>query len=120
MYKTRLRSKELSDDFDDYIMVIEQIIKSGSDEVQVGQERRFISHIKCREALKLQEGAHYLMWGVSSDLWGEKPNISYIIGKDTWVEQWPEADECQDEENQKQCQDLANFTENMVVFGCPN
>ncbi|KAI5223604.1 complement C3 [Manis pentadactyla] len=120
VYKTRLRSKELSDDFDDYIMVIEQIIKSGSDEVQVGKERRFISHIKCREALKLQEGAHYLMWGVSSDLWGEKPNISYIIGKDTWVEQWPEADECQDEENQKQCQDLANFTENMVVFGCPN
>ncbi|KAK2504648.1 hypothetical protein MC885_007798, partial [Smutsia gigantea] len=120
VYKTRLLSKELSDDFDDYIMVIEQIIKSGSDEVRVGQERRFISHIKCREALKLQEGAHYLMWGVSSDLWGEKPNISYIIGKDTWVEQWPEADECQDEENQQQCQDLANFTENMVVFGCPN
>lgn len=46
--------------------------------------------------------------------------ISYIIGKDTWVELWPEAEECQDEENQKQCEDLANFTENMVVFGCPN
>lgn len=45
----------------------------GSDEVRVAQERRFISHIKCREALKLQEGKHYLMWGVSSDLWGEKP-----------------------------------------------
>lgn len=102
MYKTRLLRKEPSDDFDDYIMVIEQIIKSGrpcalssalapppcpfpaaplstpapppgSDEVQVSQERRFISHIKCREALKLQDGKHYLMWGVSSDLWGEKP-----------------------------------------------
>ena len=104
VYKTRLLKKELSDDFDDYIMVIEQIIKSGepgalfalfrppplspsppppaqrpfpsppgSDEVQVGQERRFISHIKCREALKLKEGGHYLVWGVSSDLWGEKP-----------------------------------------------
>ena len=48
------------------------------------------------------------------------PSISYIIGKDTWVELWPDADECQDEENQKHCQDLANFTENMVVFGCPN
>lgn len=48
------------------------------------------------------------------------PSISYIIGKDTWLEQWPEADECQDEENEKLCQDLANFTENMVVFGCPN
>lgn len=41
--------------------------------MQVGQERRFISHIKCREALKLQEGKHYLMWGMSADLWGEKP-----------------------------------------------
>lgn len=120
VYKTVLHRKELSDDFDEYVMVIKQIIKSGSDEVQVGQERRFISHIKCRAALKLQEKKHYLIWGLSSDLWGEKPNLSYIIGKDTWVELWPEADECQDEENQKLCQDLANFTENMIVFGCPN
>ncbi|KAG8519037.1 Complement C3, partial [Galemys pyrenaicus] len=120
VYKTRLQSMELADDFDDYIMVIEQIIKSGSDEVQVGQQRRFISHIKCREALKLEKGKQYLVWGISSDLWGEKSNISYIIGKDTWVELWPEADECQDEENEERCRDLANFTENMVVFGCPN
>ncbi|XP_053075973.1 complement C3-like isoform X3 [Acinonyx jubatus] len=120
VYKTRLLKKELSEDFDDYVMVIEQIIKSGSDKVRIGQERRFISHIKCREALKLQEGNHYLMWGMSADLWGEKPNISYIIRKDTWVELWPESDECQDEENEKLCQDLANFAENMVVFGCLN
>ncbi|XP_006904210.1 complement C3 [Pteropus alecto] len=120
VFKARLRKKELSDDFDEYIMVIEQVIKSGTDEVQDGQERKFISHIKCRESLKLQEGKHYLFWGLSSDLWGEKPNISYIIGKDTWVELWPDAEECQDEENQKVCNELANFTENMVVFGCPN
>uniref|UniRef100_A0A452U8E1 Complement C3 n=1 Tax=Ursus maritimus TaxID=29073 RepID=A0A452U8E1_URSMA len=73
VYKTRLLRKEPSDDFDDYIMVIEQIIKSGEFGSPFAQERRFISHIKCREALKLQEGKHYLMWGVSSDLWGEKP-----------------------------------------------
>ncbi|XP_064136477.1 complement C3 isoform X2 [Loxodonta africana] len=120
VYKTRMVRKELSSDFDDYIMVIEQLIKSGSDEVQVGQERRFISHIKCREALKLTEGKHYLIWGISSDLWGEKPNTSYIIGKDTWVELWPEAEECQDEENKKRCEDLGAFTESMIVFGCPN
>jgi hypothetical protein len=47
-------------------------------------------------------------------------STSYIIGKDTWVELWPDAEECQDEENQKQCQDLGAFTESMVVFGCPN
>ncbi|KAM9687234.1 complement C3 [Trichechus inunguis] len=120
VYRTRLVRKELSNDFDDYIMVIEQLIKSGSDEVQVGQERRFISHIKCREALKLKEGKYYLIWGISSDLWGEKPNTSYIIGKDTWVELWPEADECQDDENKKRCEDLGAFTESMIVFGCPN
>ncbi|XP_040593026.1 complement C3 [Mesocricetus auratus] len=120
VYKTKLVTTELSEDFDEYIMTIEQVIKSGSDEVQAGQERRFISHIKCREALKLQKGKHYLIWGLSSDLWGEKPNTSYIIGKDTWVELWPEAEECQDAENQKQCENLGAFTETMVVFGCPN
>nr|XP_025844272.1 complement C3 isoform X2 [Vulpes vulpes] len=120
VYKTRLLRKEPAEDFDEYVMAVEQIIKSGSDEVARGQERRFISHIRCREALKLQDGKHYLVWGVSTDLWGEKPKINYIIGKDTWVELWPEADECQDEENEKRCQDLASFTDDMITFGCPN
>uniref|UniRef100_A0A8C0LBR4 Complement C3 n=1 Tax=Canis lupus dingo TaxID=286419 RepID=A0A8C0LBR4_CANLU len=120
VYKTRLLRKEPAEDFDEYVMAVEQIIKSGSDEVARGQERRFISHIRCREALKLQDGKRYLVWGVSTDLWGEKPKINYIIGKDTWVEMWPEADECQDEENEKRCQDLASFTDDMITFGCPN
>ncbi|XP_045445124.1 complement C3 isoform X2 [Pipistrellus kuhlii] len=120
VYKTSLLRKELSDDFDEYIMVIKQTIKSGTDEVQLEQERRFISHVKCRAALKMQEGKQYLIWGLSSDLWGEKSNIKYIIGKDTWVELWPEEDECQDDENKKLCRDLASFTEDMIVFGCPN
>uniref|UniRef100_A0A8C0L3Q1 Complement C3 n=1 Tax=Canis lupus dingo TaxID=286419 RepID=A0A8C0L3Q1_CANLU len=115
VYKTRLLRKEPAEDFDEYVMAVEQIIKSGQ-----GQERRFISHIRCREALKLQDGKRYLVWGVSTDLWGEKPKINYIIGKDTWVEMWPEADECQDEENEKRCQDLASFTDDMITFGCPN
>uniref|UniRef100_A0A8C0LCB7 Complement C3 n=1 Tax=Canis lupus dingo TaxID=286419 RepID=A0A8C0LCB7_CANLU len=96
-----------AEDFDEYVM-------------PCTLERRFISHIRCREALKLQDGKRYLVWGVSTDLWGEKPKINYIIGKDTWVEMWPEADECQDEENEKRCQDLASFTDDMITFGCPN
>lgn len=47
-------------------------------------------------------------------------STSYIIGKDTWVEHWPEGEECQDQKYQKQCEDLEAFTETMVVFGCPN
>uniref|UniRef100_A0A452U741 Complement C3 n=1 Tax=Ursus maritimus TaxID=29073 RepID=A0A452U741_URSMA len=84
VYKTRLLRKEPSDDFDDYIMVIEQIIKSG-EPCALSSERRFISHIKCREALKLQEGKHYLMWGVSSDLWGEKPKGMGGETQTTWL-----------------------------------
>ncbi|XP_008058979.1 complement C3, partial [Carlito syrichta] len=120
VYKTKLVRTQLSTDFDEYVMAIQQIIKSGTDEVQVGHERTFISHIKCRDTLDLQDGKHYLMWGQSSDLWGEPPKISYLIGKDTWLEFWPEEDECQDEENAKRCRDLNGFTENMIVFGCPN
>lgn len=108
VYKTELTNIELLDDFDEYTMTIQQVIKSGSDEVQAGQQRKFISHIKCRNALKLQKGKKYLMWGLSSDLWGEKPNTSYIIGKDTWVEHWPEAEECQDQKYQKQCEELVS------------
>ncbi|XP_014401905.1 PREDICTED: complement C3, partial [Myotis brandtii] len=48
------------------------------------------------------------------------PSIKYIIRKDTWVELWPEADECQDDENKKLCRDLASFRENMIISGCPN
>ncbi|XP_006869073.1 PREDICTED: complement C3 [Chrysochloris asiatica] len=120
VYKAKMVRKELSTDFDDYIMVIDQLIKSGTDEVQVGQERTFISHVKCRDALKLTEGKLYLLWGISSDLWGEKPNTSYIIGKDTWVELWPEAEECQDEENSELCKHLDEFANDMISFGCSN
>uniref|UniRef100_A0A452U6X5 Complement C3 n=1 Tax=Ursus maritimus TaxID=29073 RepID=A0A452U6X5_URSMA len=91
VYKTRLLRKEPSDDFDDYIMVIEQIIKSG-EPCALSSERRFISHIKCREALKLQEGKHYLMWGVSSDLWGEKPKPGLETESPGLDERWDARD----------------------------
>ncbi|XP_054982328.1 complement C3-like [Sorex araneus] len=120
VYKVNLQKVENSVDFIDYIMVIKMIIKSGSDEVQVGQQRRFISHIQCQDTLKLEPGNDYLVWGLSSDLWGGKPNIKYIIGKDTWVELWPKEDDCQEEKNEKLCEDLASFTNSLMVFGCPN
>ncbi|KAK1342821.1 hypothetical protein QTO34_015588 [Cnephaeus nilssonii] len=120
VYKTSLLRKELSDDFDEYIMVIKQTSNQAPTRYSLNRSARFISHVKCRAALKMQEGKNYLIWGLSSDLWGEKSNIKYIIGKDTWVELWPEADKCQDDENKKLCRDLASFAQNMIVFGCPN
>ncbi|XP_060040107.1 complement C3 alpha chain-like, partial [Erinaceus europaeus] len=119
VYKVKLVDLELAEESDSYIVVMEQVIKIGSDEVQVGQWRRFISHVRCRDALRLQKGKQYLVWGLSSDLWGEKPNRSYAIGKDTWVELWPSEDECQEPRNENLCQDLVNFRDSILLFGCP-
>ncbi|XP_043842630.1 complement C3 [Dromiciops gliroides] len=120
VYKVRVNKIQQSDSYDEYQMLIKEVIKSGSDENPRDKLRTFISHVKCREALLLREGKDYLIWGISSDLWKMNSELNYIIGKDTWVEFWPQEDECQDEENQKLCQDLEVFSEGMISFGCPN
>ncbi|XP_036610168.1 complement C3 [Trichosurus vulpecula] len=120
VYKVKVEKIKQSDSFDEYQMFVKQVIKSGSDENPQGKSRTFISHVKCREALLLKEGKDYLIWGISSDLWKMNSELNYIIGKDTWVEWWPQEDECQDEENQKLCEDLEIFSEGMLSFGCPN
>ncbi|XP_044514396.1 complement C3 [Gracilinanus agilis] len=120
VYKVQVTKIDQTDSFDDYLMLIKDVIKSGSDENPRGKIRKFISPVKCRESLLLQEGNDYLIWGVSSDLWKMNSELNYIIGKDTWVEPWPQEDSCQDEENQMLCKDLEVFAENMVSFGCPN
>uniref|UniRef100_A0A8C7E3Y2 Anaphylatoxin-like domain-containing protein n=1 Tax=Naja naja TaxID=35670 RepID=A0A8C7E3Y2_NAJNA len=45
--------------------------------------------------------------------------ISYIITKNTRIERWPNEDECQEEEFQKLCDDFAQFSFTLTVFGCP-
>ncbi|XP_068938993.1 complement C3 [Petaurus breviceps papuanus] len=120
VYKVKVHKIKQSDSYDEYQMLIKQVIKSGSDENPLGKIRTFISHVKCRDALLLKEGKDYLIWGISSDLWKMNSELNYIIGKDTWVELWPQEDECQDEENQKLCEDLEIFSEGMISFGCPN
>nr|ANH21243.1 complement C3 precursor [Monodelphis domestica] len=120
VYKVQVTKIDHSESFDDYLMLIKDVIKSGSDENPRSKIRKFISPVKCRQALPLEEGKDYLIWGISSDLWKMTSELNYIIGKDTWVELWPQEDSCQDEENQKLCKDLEVFAENMVSFGCPN
>ncbi|KAM9101776.1 complement C3-like isoform 1-T2 [Sarcophilus harrisii] len=120
VYKVKVEKIQQSDSYDEYQMLIKDVIKSGSDENPRGKIRTFISHVKCRDSLLLKEGKDYLIWGISSDLWKMNSELNYIIGKDTWVELWPQEDECQDEENQKLCEDLEIFSEGMISFGCPN
>ncbi|XP_006023407.1 complement C3 [Alligator sinensis] len=119
VYKTRLVETEESSSYDNYIMEILTIIKAGTDENPVGQRRKFISHVKCRESLNLEQNKDYLIWGLSSDLWTMKNELSYIISKDTWIEKWPNEEECQEPDFQKLCQEFQEFSEAMTMFGCP-
>ncbi|XP_074836426.1 A.superbus venom factor 1-like [Carettochelys insculpta] len=119
VYKTRLVRVTEEDGYDNYIMEILQIIKAGTDENPLGKTRTFISHVKCRESLRLEVNKNYLIWGLSTDLWPRKAELSYIIGKDTWIEKWPNEDECQEPDFQNLCQEFLEFSEAMTMFGCP-
>ncbi|KAG8550514.1 hypothetical protein GDO81_024587 [Engystomops pustulosus] len=118
VFKTRLEKIEKTKNYDNYVMKIITVIKEGTDENVVNHQRNFVSHIKCRKALDLKEGRDYLIWGIKNDLWDQEDGYSYIIGKDTWIEWWPNERECQDEENKIQCDDFADFTADLEINGC--
>uniref|UniRef100_A0A8C3DP68 Complement C3 n=1 Tax=Corvus moneduloides TaxID=1196302 RepID=A0A8C3DP68_CORMO len=82
--------------------------------------RTFVSHQQCRDSLNLRKGQDYLVWGQASDLWVTGRRFSYLIGKDTWLEEWPSEESCQDPALQGRCQDFVEFSEAMTLFGCPN
>uniref|UniRef100_A0A5F8H770 Uncharacterized protein n=1 Tax=Monodelphis domestica TaxID=13616 RepID=A0A5F8H770_MONDO len=118
VYKTTLLSMNQSISHDTYRMKILRVIKPGSDDSAEGKERDFISHVRCRDNLRLEIGKDYLIWGATSDLW-KKSEVSYIITQDTNIEKWPNNEECKDQKNQKLCEDLDHFTKEMT-FGCRN
>ncbi|XP_039370155.1 venom factor-like [Mauremys reevesii] len=119
VYKARLVGTEESNTHDTYKMNILQVIKAGTDENPLGQTRPFISHVKCRESLRLEPNNNYLIWGLSSDLWDLKTEITYIISKDTWIEKWPNEGDCQEEEFQRLCEEFEEFSQAMTMVGCP-
>ncbi|XP_032533186.1 complement C3 [Chiroxiphia lanceolata] len=119
VYKVRLVAVEETPSHDNYVMNVLAVIKMGTDEDPAGSNRTFVSHRQCRDALKLERGQDYLLWGLGSDLWATGRHFSYLIGKDTWLERWPSEGQCQDPELQPLCQDFVQFSEAMTLFGCP-
>uniref|UniRef100_A0A8C6Y1E6 Complement C3 n=1 Tax=Naja naja TaxID=35670 RepID=A0A8C6Y1E6_NAJNA len=95
------------------------LISAGTDENPQAKTHQYISQRKCQEALNLKVNDDYLIWGSRSDLLPTKDKISYIITKNTRIERWPNEDECQEEEFQKLCDDFAQFSFTLTVFGCP-
>lgn len=119
VYKVKVVATEETPSHDNYIMSILTVIKMGTDENPGGSNRTFVSHKQCRDALSLQKGQDYLVWGLASDLWVTGSRFSYLISKDTWLEAWPLEESCQDADLQPLCQDFTEFSDNMVLFGCP-
>uniref|UniRef100_A0A8D2KV16 NTR domain-containing protein n=1 Tax=Varanus komodoensis TaxID=61221 RepID=A0A8D2KV16_VARKO len=79
---------------------------------------KFISPMKCKESLHLEENKDYLIWGLGSDTWHTNNELNYYITKDTWIEKWPDQKECQEEEYQALCNDLVEFSSIMTFSGC--
>ncbi|XP_075062652.1 complement C3 [Mixophyes fleayi] len=118
VFKTRLDEIQHNDNFDNYLMTVVSVIKEGTDENVVNQQRNFISHTKCRKALDLKKGRDYLIWGVSSDLWLQPSGYSYIIGRETWIEWWPNDRECQNPENEQLCDEFFAVSGDLELNGC--
>uniref|UniRef100_A0A670KPJ2 Uncharacterized protein n=1 Tax=Podarcis muralis TaxID=64176 RepID=A0A670KPJ2_PODMU len=118
VYKTKLILIEEEGDYNNYIMEVLEIIKSGSDANPQVKPRKFISHKRCQESLHLGVNNEYLIWGLSTDMWQTKTEVNYLISKDTWIERWPNEDECQDEEFQDLCNDFTEFSNSLIILGC--
>ncbi|XP_072005874.1 A.superbus venom factor 1-like isoform X2 [Engystomops pustulosus] len=73
VYKAHLEEIQENNNYDNYVMKIINVTKKGRDEDALNNQRRFLSHIKCRRGLNLIKGRDYLIWGPNSDLW-EQPD----------------------------------------------
>ncbi|XP_068130210.1 venom factor-like [Hyperolius riggenbachi] len=126
VYKIKLTEIIKPDEnYYNYVVTIETVIKAGTDITAEGNKRTFITHAKCHQTLDkeigMQIGKSFLVWGVSKDLWNVGgPGYSYLITKDTWVELWPTERECQNPEYEQLCEELSAFSEELQFTGCPS
>uniref|UniRef100_A0A8D0GLW7 Anaphylatoxin-like domain-containing protein n=1 Tax=Sphenodon punctatus TaxID=8508 RepID=A0A8D0GLW7_SPHPU len=102
VYKTKLVAVEESTSYDNYVMDILQVIKMGKN--ISGSATSFPSH---------ESHVDSLLGRVSS-------SFTYLVGQNTWIEKWPNEEECQEEQFQRLCEDFEEFSSDMSMFGCPN
>ncbi|XP_061077546.1 complement C3-like [Conger conger] len=119
VYKAKLIRPYLSYTIDRFTVLVEEVIKEGTDSGLKGKQRTFMAHPSCREAIGLKEGKTYLIMGKSDDLIRDEDGMQYMLGEDTWIEYWPTEPECQEPAFQETCQGIREATADLVTFGCP-
>ncbi|XP_073478925.1 A.superbus venom factor 1-like isoform X2 [Aquarana catesbeiana] len=117
-YKATLSDIEDSDSYTTYVMTIQRVFKEGADEVSQGWKRNFLNHKACQHFLKLEKGRDYFLWGKSEDLWSLPSVYSYIIGKDTWFEWFPNPNDCQNPKYSYLCEKAQQLEEDLDFKGC--
>ncbi|XP_059575040.1 venom factor-like [Alligator mississippiensis] len=119
VYRAQVVQAEQSGMYRYFTMRIVQVIKEGTEQGIQGKMRRFISPLACEETLNLQENKDYLIWGLSSDLWDLKTEMTYLLRSSSWIELWPSPLECQQGQLHLLCQGLQDFAQHLLTNGCP-
>uniref|UniRef100_A0A8C8STP1 Uncharacterized protein n=1 Tax=Pelusios castaneus TaxID=367368 RepID=A0A8C8STP1_9SAUR len=120
VYKTQLVKAEQNGMYNYFTMRIVQVIKEGNEQGVQGKTRRFISPVACKATLNLMENRNYLIWGLSSDLWDLKTETAYLLGSSSWIELWPNSEECQQGHLRPLCKGLEEFAKHLLANGCPS
>ncbi|XP_040484208.1 complement C3-like [Ursus maritimus] len=117
VYKVRLESMKssTSNPYIYYNMKLEDIIKRGTDSAVSLTMKKFVSHATCHDSLGLQEQETYLIMGHTLDLWRVKSDYIYVLGKKTFLMQWPADGDVGKKELLDQ---LEGFSEYMTTHGC--
>ncbi|XP_061576926.1 complement C3-like [Cololabis saira] len=120
-YKVVVEETEWDLSTDSYKMRLLDVIKEGSTDVgPQGKLRTFLSYQHCRAALDLKKGKTYLIMGSSRDIHidDQKQTYQYVLGERTWIEYWPTAAECQQEEHGATCMGLEEMVDQYKNFAC--
>ncbi|GAB5567701.1 complement C3-like [Prionailurus iriomotensis] len=89
MYKVKLESVKASTSNPCiYYNVKPQAIIKSTDSALALAGRKFLSHATCRDSLGLQEWETYIM-GHTSDLWRVQSHYICVLGKETFLMNWP-------------------------------
>uniref|UniRef100_A0A673U5V9 Complement C3 n=1 Tax=Suricata suricatta TaxID=37032 RepID=A0A673U5V9_SURSU len=117
VYKVRLESVQASasNPYIYYHMKLQAIIKSGTDAALALSMKKFVSHATCHDSLGLQEQETYLIMGHTSDLWRVKSHYIYVLGKETFLMNWPAEGDVGKKELLGQ---LEGFSEYISTHGC--
>uniref|UniRef100_A0A4W3J3C2 Anaphylatoxin-like domain-containing protein n=1 Tax=Callorhinchus milii TaxID=7868 RepID=A0A4W3J3C2_CALMI len=119
IYKIRFLDKEEKEGYDYYSFKVLTVIKAGSDEVVEGNDRFLVSHASCKETFVVDlQVKDYLIMGFQKDLWPMKNGMTYVVTKGTWVEWWPNNEECQARTYRSLCENLIDFSDTLRDFGC--